>query len=72
MDIQVKGVPTRVFTREYLMAICLQTGRPKDLARLLQFTEESGADMERFAEILQRHILVKAWEDFRVRYGSPL
>jgi len=69
--IQIKGVPTRVFTQEHLMAICLQTGRPKDMARLLQFTEESGADMERFAKILERHTLTKAWESFQTRYRSP-
>jgi len=72
VDVRIKGVPTRVFTREHLMGICLQTGRPKDLARLLQFTEESGADMERFEEILQRHMLAKAWESFRTRYLPPL
>jgi hypothetical protein len=70
-DIQIKGVPTRVFTREHLMAISLQTGRPKDVARLLQFTEDGGADMERFAKILERHTLSKAWENFRARYLSP-
>jgi hypothetical protein len=70
VDIPIKGVPTRVFTREHLMAICLQTGRPKDMARLLQFIEESGADIERFAKILERHTLSKAWESFQSRYQS--
>ena len=70
VDIEIKGVPTRVFTREHLMAICLQTGRPKDMARLLQFTEEGGADIERFANILGRHSLSRAWERFQARYLS--
>lgn len=70
VDIEIKGVPTRVFTREHLMAICLQTGRPKDAARLLEFTEESGADLERFEKILERHTLLGAWESFRARYLS--
>ena len=69
--IQIKGVPTRVFTQEHLMAICLQTGRPKDMARLLQFTEESAADMSRFAKILEGHTLTEAWESFQTRYRSP-
>ncbi len=71
VDIQIKGVPTRIFTREHLMAICLQTGRPKDLARLVQFIEESSADTERFAEILRRNMLLKAWETFEARYLPP-
>ncbi len=52
VNIQIKGIPTRVFTMEHLMAICLQTGRPKDIARLLQFVEHTHADMARFAQIL--------------------
>ena len=72
VDIQIKGVPTRVFTREHLMAISLQTGRPKDMARLLQFIEEGSADMEQFAEILQRHMLLRAWNAFKARYLPPL
>jgi len=67
-DIQIKGVPTRVFTMEHLMAVSLQTGRPKDMARLLQFTEDGSPDMERFAKILERHTLTKAWDNFRARY----
>ena len=68
VEIQIKGVSTRVFTPEYLMAICLQVGRPKDLARLLQFMERGGADMEQFAKIVERHTLWQAWERFRTRF----
>jgi len=71
VDIRIKGVPTRAFTREHLMAICLQTGRQKDFARLLQFIEAGGADMERFVKIVEHHTLSKAWESFRSRYLTP-
>jgi hypothetical protein len=72
IGIEVKGVPTRVFTKEHLMAICLQTGRPKDLARLVQFVLESSPDMGRFAKILERHMLTEAWNIFSARYlASP-
>jgi len=67
-DVKIKGVLTRVFTREHLMAICLQTGRQKDTIRLLQFIQEGSADMERFAEILQRYNLSQAWETFQTRH----
>jgi len=72
MGIEIKGVPTRVFTKEHLMAICLQTGRPKDLARLVQFVQEGSPDLEGFAKILECHTLSKAWDSFRGRYLSPL
>ena len=71
-DIEIKGVPTRVFTVEHLMAICLQTGRPKDMARLLQFIEEGSPDVDRFAIIIERHKLSRAWERFKTRHLPPL
>jgi len=70
VGIEIKGVSTRVFTREHLMAICLQVGRPKDIARLLQFMEEGGANMVQFAEIVERNTLSQAWERFQTRYLS--
>jgi hypothetical protein len=71
VDIEIKAMPTRVFTPEHLMAICLQTGRPKDMARLLQFLEDGLGDTERFAKILERHNLSGAWRSFQARYLSP-
>jgi len=68
VGIEIKGVPTRVFTKEHLMAICLQTGRPKDLARLVQFVDESSPDMGRFAKVLERHTLTQVWNAFGARY----
>ena len=37
------------------MAICVQVGRPKDLARLVQFVEEADIDDARLVAILDRH-----------------
>jgi hypothetical protein len=42
VEVEVEEISTRVFTAEHLAAIALQTGPPKDKARLLQFIE-SGA-----------------------------
>jgi hypothetical protein len=39
VEVEVEEIKTRVFTAEHLAAIALQTGRPKDEARLLQFIE---------------------------------
>ena len=40
----VDGEPAHVFTAEHLAAICLETGRAKDKARLLQFIESGALD----------------------------
>jgi hypothetical protein len=66
--IQIKGVPTRIFSKEHLMAVCLEVGRPKDLARLVQFLDESDPDMSRFGRIVEKHRLDEAWNAFKMRY----
>ncbi|MEI9897450.1 MAG: hypothetical protein WDN28_27235 [Chthoniobacter sp.] len=66
--IEIGGVPTRIFTREHLMAICLQVGRPKDLTRLVAFVQEGHPDESQFREILRRHQLEAKWIQFRTRY----
>ncbi len=69
-EIDVDGVPARVFRSEHLAAIALQTGRAKDKARLLQFIEEGALDAPRFQEIVQRHGLVEAWARFQRQFIS--
>ncbi len=61
----IEGVPARVFTAEHLAAIALQTGRPKDKARLVQFLEESAFNKPRFLEIVDRHGLAASWNRFQ-------
>ena len=67
--VTVGQTETRIFTQEHLMAICLETGRPKDMARLLQFVEEGDADQETFHAILQRHGLTEKWTQFQTRFN---
>ena len=69
-EIDFEGVPARVMTAEHLMAVALQTGRPKDFARLLTFVETQVADAARLRDILERHALTAAWERFEQRYLS--
>ena len=68
---EAAGLITRVMSAEHLMAIALQTGRAKDHARLIMFTEAGIADMERLREILSRHSLLEAWMKFRNRFLAP-
>jgi hypothetical protein len=54
--------PTRVLRAEHLIAICLQTGRDKDIDRVRLFTKEAAFDMEYLIEVLKRHGLEDAWQ----------
>ena len=64
----VAGVPAHVFTAEHLAAIALQTGRAKDKARLLQFVESGTLNMAHFEDIIGRHALTAAWNQFRQQF----
>lgn len=68
LEATVQGVSTRVMTAEHLVAIALQTGRPKDNIRILQFVEQEAVNRRRLSEILQRHGLVEKWQRFQRRY----
>lgn len=48
VTVRVEGTSALVFTVEHLAAVALQTGRPKDKARLLQFVECGAIDAEHF------------------------
>ncbi len=61
----VNGIATRVFTAEYLAAICLQVGRAKDHDRVMRFVEAGVLDAEVFEAILQRHDLMAKWHKFQ-------
>ena len=64
----VEGTPARVFTAEHLAAIALETGRAKDKARVLQFIEANAIDLDRLQEILSRHGLAGAWQQFERQF----
>ena len=71
VECDVNGVATRVFTAEYLAAICLQVGRAKDHDRVSRFIEQSALDAEKFEAILNRHGLLEKWRKFRQDYPKP-
>ena len=51
ISFDVEEVPTRVFSAEYLTCIALETGHPKDKARLLQFME-TGTHQDCYASVV--------------------
>lgn len=72
VEVEIECVWTRIFTQEHLMAICLKTNRPKDLARLLQFVEDASYDQPAFDSVLTRWGLQGAWNDFKNKFSLTL
>lgn len=68
IETEVQTERTYVMTAEHLAAIALQTGRPKDFARILQFLEHHAVNMEELMRIVKRHGLEGKWEKFKERF----
>jgi hypothetical protein len=68
VEVEFGSTPTRVFSAEHLAAIMLDTGRPKDHARLIQFFEFNALDRAVLEDIVERHGLTAKWETFRRRF----
>lgn len=57
IDVPFEDVPTRVLSAEYLCAINLDTGRPKDYYRVSLFLESGAVDVEALDALLKRYHL---------------
>ena len=68
VQVEFDAVPTRVFTAEHLAAIMINTGRPKDHARLVQFFEFDVVNRVTLESIIDRHGLNPKWNNFRKRF----
>ncbi len=68
IEVKFGEIPTRVFSAEYLAAIMLETGRPKDHARLTQFFEFDAVNKSVLEDIVKRFGLQREWEDFQRLY----
>lgn len=62
---KIEGVPVRVLTAEYLMALCVATGRAKDKVRLSQFFSEDCFDKAEFSRIIEEHGLSEKWNKIK-------
>ena len=58
IDREVANIPTRVPSAEYLCAIALQTGRPKDIARVDLFITQYLVDLQTLNTICRKHNIV--------------
>lgn len=61
-------VTARVMRPEHLVAIMLDTGRPKDYLRINMFLEQGAVNRRSLNAVLRRHGLKKKWEDNRHRF----
>jgi hypothetical protein len=61
VEVHYKEVPAHVLGYEHLLAIMLQTGRPKDLARIRELLAQRKPSAETWLPLLQRHDLVAKW-----------
>lgn len=68
IEIKFGETSTRILNAEYLAAIMLDTGRPKDHARLMQFFENDVLELSLLEDIVTRHSLKGKWEGFQRRF----
>jgi hypothetical protein len=59
----------RVMRPEYLGAIALAVGRPKDRARIVYLAELPDFDLPTFREILHRYKLIERWQQWSAALG---
>ncbi|HEV2915312.1 MAG TPA: hypothetical protein VGX92_18680 [Pyrinomonadaceae bacterium] len=66
--IKYSQVTTRIMRPEYLVAIMLDTGRPKDYLRISMFLEQGAIKMRQLHAVLKRHGLMEKWKDNEYRF----
>jgi hypothetical protein len=66
--IKYSRVATRIMRPEHLVAIMLDTGRPKDYLRISMFLEHGAAKKQQLHAVLKRHGLIKKWKDNEYRF----
>jgi hypothetical protein len=66
--IKYARVTTRVMRPEHLVAIMLDTGRPKDYLRISMFLEQGAVNRQQLYAVLKRHGLMKKWKDNEYRF----
>ncbi len=66
--VKVARVETRIMRAEHLVAIMLDTGRPKDYLRINMFLEQGAVNIRSLNVILQRHGLMQKWKDNEYKF----
>ncbi len=61
IETQVEGVFTRVMQYEFLLAIMVETNRPRDRLKLMQALDSADPDQTTLFDILKRYNLLERW-----------
>jgi hypothetical protein len=69
-EMRYKKTTTRVLRAEHLLAIMLQTDRPKDRTRMIHLLEQANMNLTYLRRILQRHGLWEKWRAFKRRFNE--
>ncbi len=64
LEVSFERTATRVVRAEHLVAVMLETWRPKDRERLVMLYEQAKMDQAVLHDILTRHGLLARWEEF--------
>lgn len=62
--LDAEGMKVKVFRAEYLVAIYLRVGRPRDVAKIQALLEQAEIDPERLQQIIQVHHLQEQWNRY--------
>lgn len=64
-EFEVDGQKVRVMSSEYLIAIALQVGRPKDYAKVAMFEGLDVVDKKLLLDLIERYFLEVKWEKYQ-------
>jgi hypothetical protein len=64
LESRYDGLPVRVFTPEHLVAVAVQTGRPKDRQRVQMFLDQGALELAVLEPLLARHGLTERWRQW--------
>ena len=67
-ETKYRGVKTSVFKPEYLVAVMVQTFRPKDRERIIKMLDQAEIDNRFLSRILKKHKLYKKFQKFKETY----
>jgi hypothetical protein len=68
VTVESDGLPVRVLSAEYLAALALQSGRPKDKVRVLSLLDSAGFNRNHFEGLVAKHGLEAPWRELRTEF----
>jgi hypothetical protein len=68
--LSIEEVPVRVARPEHLVAIMVQVGRQKDLARIAMFLSQDAVGINSLEDVINRHGLSDKWLDYKRTYQN--